>query len=152
MINKNNECCNSKSCCFSLQDYGLLLFRLILGVFMLTHGWAKLSNFSEMSQGFPPMMGLSSSVGLSLIIFAEFFCSIALILGLLTRLAVIPLIIGMGVAAFVAHAGAPFGGRELPLLYFAMYVVLLLTGPGKIALHTLVYNKFCLHRKKHTEG
>ena len=152
MINKDNACCSTKSCCFSLQDYGLLLFRLILGVFMLTHGWAKLSNFSEMSQGFPGMLGMSSSLSLSLIIFAEFFCSIDLILGLLTRLAVIPLIIGLGVAAFVAHAGAPFGGRELPLLYFAMYVVLLLTGPGKIALDTLIYNKFCPHGKKNTEG
>ena len=99
MINKDNACCSTKSCCFSLQDFGLLLFRLILGVFMLTHGWAKLSNFSEMSQGFPGMLGMSSSLSLSLIIFAEFFCSIALILGLLTRLAVIPLIIGLGIAA-----------------------------------------------------
>ena len=37
-------------------------------------------------------------------------------------------------------------------VYFAMYVVLLLTGPGKIALDTLIYNKFCPHGKKNTEG
>lgn len=30
----------------------------------------------EMSQGFPGMLGMSSSLSLSLIIFAEFFCSI----------------------------------------------------------------------------
>ena len=89
---------------------------------------------------------------IALIIFAEFFCSIALLFGFLTRLAVIPLIIGMSVAAFVAHAGAPFNGRELPLLYLAMYVVLLLTGPGKIALDTLIYNRFCPHSKKGKEA
>jgi len=152
MINKKTECCSYKNCCFDLKDYGLLVLRLILGIFMLTHGWAKLSNFSEMSQGFPAMLGMSPTLGLSLIIFAEFFCSIALIFGFLTRLAVIPLIIGMSVAAFVAHAGAPFNGRELPLLYLAMYVVLLLTGPGKIALDTLIYNRFCPHSKKGKEA
>lgn len=139
---------NGKKNCPELKDFGLLVFRLIIGFFMLTHGWQKLSNFSEMSQQFPPMLGLSSQVALSLIIFAEFFCSIALILGLFTRLAAIPLIIGMSVAAFVAHSGQPFGARELPLLYLGMYVVILLTGGGKISLDTLLYSKFCPRAKQ----
>lgn len=139
--------------CPQLKDFGLLVFRLIIGFFMLSHGWQKLTNYDTMLQQFPPLLGLSSSVGLSLIIFAEFFCSIALILGLFTRLATIPLIIGMSVAAFVAHSGQPFIARELPLLYLSMYVVLLLTGPGKIALDTILYNKFCPRgRKKSTEN
>ena len=81
MIEKKTESCSNKNCCFELKDYGLLVLRLILGIFMLTHGWAKLSNFSEMSQGFPAMLGMSPALGLSLIIFAEFFCSIALLFG-----------------------------------------------------------------------
>lgn len=74
---------------------------------------------------------MSSQLGLSLIIFAEFFCSIALILGLFTRLATIPLIIGMGVAAFVAHGADPFSVKEMSLLYLGIYVTLLLTGSEK---------------------
>ncbi len=143
---------NGKRNCPEVKDFGLLVLRLVVGIFMLTHGWQKLSNYDAMLQQFPPMLGLSSEVGLSLIIFAEFFCSIALILGLLTRFAAIPLIIGMSVAAFVAHSGQPFGNKELPLLYLGMYVVLLLTGPGKIALDTILYNKFCPHAKKKLEA
>lgn len=142
---------NGKRNCPELKDVGLLILRLVVGFFMLTHGWQKLSNYDAMLQQFPPMLGLSSEIGLSLIIFAEFFCSIALILGLLTRFASIPLIIGMTVAAFVAHSGQPFINKELPLLYLGMYVVLLLTGPGKIALDTILYNKFCPHAKKKLE-
>ena len=135
--------CNTDSDCNrKLKDWGLLVLRLVVGIFMLTHGWAKLSNFAEMSQQFPAMMGLSSQAGLTLIIFAEFFCSIALILGLFTRLAAIPLIIGMAVAAFVAHGADPFSAKELSLLYFGVYVSLLLTGAGKISLDRLIYNKF----------
>lgn len=136
-------CNKDNKCCFELKDWGLLVLRLVVGIFMMTHGWGKLSNFAEMSQQFPPMLGLSSPVALSLIIFAEFFCSIALIFGLLTRLAVIPLIIGMSVAAFVAHAGDPFGVREMSLLYLGIYVAFVLTGPGKIALDSLIYKRFC---------
>lgn len=138
--------------CSDLKDWGLLILRLAVGFFMLTHGWAKLSNYAELSGKFPAILGMSSQTGLTLIIFAEFFCSIALILGLFTRLATIPLIIGMGVASFVAHAGDPFGARELALIYFAIYIVLLLTGPGKIAIDTLLYNKFCPHAEKQKDS
>lgn len=137
-----------KQNCPQTKDVGLLVLRLVVGFFMLTHGWAKLSHFGEMSQNFPPMLGLSSSVALSMIIFAEFFCSIALILGLFTRLATIPLIIGMSVAAFIAHAGQPFNARELPLLYLGVYLVILLAGPGKIAIDNILYKRICPHGRQ----
>ncbi len=145
-------CKTDSKCCKNPTDWGLLVLRLVAGIFMLTHGWAKLSNFSEMSGQFPAMLGMSSQMGLILIIFAEFFCSIALILGLFTRLATIPLIIGMAVAAFMAHATDPFSARELPLLYLGVYVTLLLAGPGKYAIDTLIYNRFCPRAKKKTEA
>ncbi len=139
--------------CIQSRDWGLLLLRITVGVFMLVfHGLPKLQNYAELSQTFPPMLGMSSQVALSLIIFAEVFMSIALILGLLTRLATIPLIIGLGVASFVAHAGDPIADREMSLLYFFLYVVILLTGPGKISLDSLIYKRFCPHGKKPNEG
>ena len=119
---KSNKAC-SESCKSSLSNYGLVIFRLALGVFMLTHGWQKISNFDMLSTVFPDPLGLSSSISLSLIIFAEFFCSILLILGLSTRLATIPLIIGMSVAAFVIHGNDPFSTKELSLLYLLFYRV-----------------------------
>lgn len=123
----------------NLQDLGLLILRLVVGFFMLTHGWAKLSNFAEMKDHFPPMLGMSSTIALSLMVFAEFFMSIALILGLLTRLASIPLVIGLGVAAFIAHAGDPFGAKELALLYFSIYVVIFIAGPGRYSVDGLIF-------------
>lgn len=135
--------CPSSRCCFSLKDVGLLLLRWMVGVFMLTHGIPKMMNFDALSQTFPSVLGLSASMGLLLIIFAEVFASVLLLLGLFTRLATIPLIIGLGVAAFVVHAADPFAAKELALVYLIIYLVLLLTGPGKIALDRLIYNRFC---------
>ncbi len=57
-------------------------------------------------------------------------------------MATIPLIIGLGVAAFVAHSGDAFAAREITMIYFSLYVVLLLTGPEKIALDTIIYKKW----------
>ena len=57
-------------------------------------------------------MHLGSTLHLSLIIFAEFFCGIFLILGLFTRFACIPIIIGMCVVVFVASHGQYFWIRR----------------------------------------
>lgn len=115
----------------------LIIFRVVIGVFMLTHGMQKLSNFDSLQSSFPDPIGLGSSFSLVLIILAEVGCSLLIILGAFTRLATIPLIFGMIVAAFIVHSGGGFSGRELPLFYMAMYIVLLITGPGAYSLDSL---------------
>jgi putative oxidoreductase len=40
----------------------------------------------------------------------------------------------MLVAAFVAHAGDPFGKKEMALLYLLVYITLFITGPGKYSI------------------
>lgn len=119
-------------------DAGLLVIRVVIGIFMLTHGWQKIANFDALKTTFPDPIGLGSSLSLILIIFAEFGCSLLLILGLFTRLAVLPLMFGMIVAGFITHGGAPLGERELPLFYLATYIALFFTGPGKYSLDTFL--------------
>ena len=141
MNTENNvNCCSSSNDC--LKNSGLLLLRLFVGGFMLTHGVPKLLNFEFLSTVFPDPIGLGSGFALSLIIFAELFCSILLIFGLFTRLASIPLIIGMAVAAFVIHAQDPFSGKEMALLYMGIYVVIALVGAGKYSVDYLLRNQY----------
>jgi len=111
---------------------GLLILRVSFGVLMLNHGIDKLSNFSSIvsSGQFMPVIG-SVALGLGLVVFAEVFMSVLLILGIFTRLAVIPLIITMLVAVFFVHIHDPFSKMELALLYLFPYLALLLAGPGK---------------------
>lgn len=66
-----------------------------------------------------------------LAVFAEFVCSILVILGLVTRLAVIPIMITMATAVVFAHANDPFGVKEKPLLFLVVFTFLLLVGPGR---------------------
>lgn len=114
-----------------MNDLGLLLLRISAGGFMITHGWAKVTNYAAYSTQFADPIGLGQQMSLNLAIFAEVGCAMLLVIGLFSRLALIPLMVTMSVAAFVAHAADPFQKKELALLYLVMYVVLFLMGPGK---------------------
>jgi putative oxidoreductase len=125
-----------------LPDLALLLLRLQLGGLLITHGYPKLIHFSERMDKFADPFGIGSAPSLVLVIFAEFFCSILVMLGLGVRLAVIPIIITMLVVIFYAHWDDPFSRKELPLAFLITAVTLLITGSGK---HSLDY---FLGRKK----
>lgn len=116
-------------------DIGLLILRVTAGGYMLlAHGVSKMSNFSQLSKAFPDPLGVGHTLSLVLAGGAEFFCSIAIILGLFTRFASLPLIATMFVAAFIVHSGDPFAKRELALLYFSCYTAIFFMGPGKFSI------------------
>lgn len=75
---------------------------------------------------------------MSLTIFAEFFCAGLIMIGLMTRLATIPLIIAMSVALFYSHNGEMFGEGEKAALFLAGYIALLFAGPGKLSADKLI--------------
>ncbi len=119
-------------------DLGLLVVRMSLALFMLSHGYPKLANFTDRMDRFSDPYGLGSPVSLALAVFAEFFCSILLALGLFTRFALVPLIVTMATVVFVVHAGDPFGDREKALLFLLPYLALFFTGPGKFSIDGLI--------------
>lgn len=116
----------------------ILLLRLFIGCLMLTHGWAKLTSFSALSETFPDPLGVGHCTSLVLVLFAEAGCSLLLIFGLATRLAALPLIFNMLIATFVIHSGDPFATKELPLIYLGIYVVVFWAGAGKYSLDEII--------------
>jgi putative oxidoreductase len=119
-------------------NIGMLLLRVTSGALILVHGYDKLVKFGQMKSQFIDFMGIGSSLSLSLTIFAEFFCAIFLIVGLFTRLAVIPLIINMSVALIMAHNSDVFGEGEKATLFLVAFVTILFNGPGKISVDGMI--------------
>ncbi|WP_324719107.1 DoxX family protein [Salinimicrobium sp. HB62] len=116
-------------------DLGLAFLRIGAGALMLTHGTPKLLKlFSSEEITFADPFGLGMGITLALVVFAEFICSILVIIGLGTRVAVIPLLITMSTAAFYIHASDPFQRKELALIHLLIFAVLLITGAGKYSL------------------
>jgi putative oxidoreductase len=125
-----------------LQDLGLLGVRLLSGGLMLTHGIPKIGRlFGEGPVKFADPFGLGPVISLGLATFAEVICATLVILGLKTRLATVPLMITMLTAAFYAHWNDPFSKKELPLLFFCVFLAILTSGPGKFSLDNLIKKK-----------
>lgn len=119
-------------------NIAILFLRIGLGALMLPHGYQKLVKFSSMKNTFMDFLGMGSTMSLSLTIFAEFFCSLFLIFGLFSRLVVIPLIIAMCVALFIAHNHDFFGKGELATIYLIGFFTILLVGPGKVSVDGMI--------------
>lgn len=127
----------------NIASSALLLLRMIVGIFMLTHGIGKFMMLvGDGPIRFVDPIGLGVTASLILVVFAEVFCSIFLIVGVATRLAVIPLLVTMLVAALITHASDPFIKKELPLLYAAIFIVITLAGAGKYSIDSWIYKRF----------
>ncbi len=131
---------------------GILLIRIIIGVLMAFYGYQKLINFETMAASDfwakeVSFLGMTGTTPLALTIFAEFFCSLLLIIGLFTRLALIPLLICMGyiiacVAKFeVIHSGDNGIEVNTAFFYFMIYLGIYLTGPGNYSLDYKIANR-----------
>ena len=138
---------------------GLLILRLGSGGVMASHGWGKLQmllagNFDMM--GDP--VGLGNKASLILVVGAEFVCAILVMLGLITRLAAIPVVFAMGVAAFVAHGNDPismetaaklfmagesksWASKEPALLYLIPFFALVFTGAGRFSIDNVIWKR-----------
>lgn len=121
-------------------SFMILFVRLFFGALFLTHGLDKMMNFNQLSVTYPSVFGLGSYTTLMLSIFCEFACSIFLMVGMLTRIILIPMVVSMAVAFFDIHDGMMPEG-ELSLIYLIVFFVLFVTGPGRYSVDYLIDRK-----------
>ncbi|MDZ7720824.1 MAG: DoxX family protein [Balneolaceae bacterium] len=112
-------------------DVAIMLLRIGAACLVMTHGIPKLLRILEGNFGFGDPLGIGPAVSLFLVTFAEAICAFFVLIGLWTRVALIPLVINFIVVVFVAHADDPFGDKEKGALFLTMFIVLFLTGAGK---------------------
>jgi putative oxidoreductase len=125
------------------QRIALTILRVVTGIIFVAHGGQKLfvwgldgvvGGFTQMGV---PMAGL---VG-PLVALLEFFGGIALILGLLTRLASFGLAFNMLGAMLLVHAPAGFflpSGIEFTLILLAANAALTLAGAGAFSVDEII--------------
>lgn len=129
------------------KDIILLVVRVFIGFAMLSHGFPKLQMLLDGGKiEFFDFLGMGPTVSLVLTVFAEFACSILLILGLFTRVSLGFLIFTMIIAAFVVHGADPFEKREMSLIYLSVYLLMMIFGPGKFSVDHMIEK-----RKRATE-
>lgn len=123
-------------------DFGLLLLRVGVFSFMVfNHGLDKFSTLTgnEPIDFYTFDGAINPTLALALAVFGELVCGAFILLGLLTRLACIPMLITMLVAAIGAHSDSIFNKGEHALLYAAAALVLIFTGPGKYSVDKVIF-------------
>ena len=123
-------------------DIGLAVLRVIAGLVFVAHGGQKLFVFGldGVTTGFSQMGVPLAGITAPLVALVEFFGGMALVVGLLTRLAAIGLSITMLGAIFLVHLANGFflpNGSEFALTLLGAAVALGFTGAGDFSLDGL---------------
>jgi putative oxidoreductase len=133
-----------------LQSPFLLLVRLYWGWQLTQSGWGKLHNLPRVTEFFASLglpMPAQTAVAISCL---EFFGGIFLAIGLLSRLTALALTINLIVAYITADREALFSifsdpdkfYAAAPYTFLIASLIILLFGPGKMALDTVLKKLF----------
>lgn len=123
-------------------DFVIALLRVFVGLsLMLAHGTGKIpvsDKFIEHTAqlGFPLPVFFAWAAALS-----EYVGAFLLAIGLFTRPASILIALTMFTAAFVSHAGDPFGTVEKAYLYLAISVLFAVLGSGRFGVDSFMRRK-----------
>lgn len=130
---------------YTHSNLSRLFLRLFTGVMFLQLCVRQMLHFNELVPTFEGFMGLSPECAMSLLLVVELLSSTFIILGLLTRLAVIAPLIIMVVAERVILSSQGAVADQLfnfepgyPVMFVGVFIYMILAGPGKISLDYII--------------
>jgi putative oxidoreductase len=124
----------------TVYNFAPLPLRIIAGIGFMMHGLPKLLDISNTQNSFTNM-GLQPELAI-IIGLLEFIGGLAILLGVFTRIAAGLLAIDMiGAILLVKLSKGFIDGYELDLLYLAIMISLMLTGPGNLSIEKNVLKR-----------
>ncbi|CRL47534.1 DoxX family protein [Pseudomonas sp. P154a] len=119
-----------------VQDWGLLFLRGSASLFLLwVHGLPKLLDYSAQLHVIEDPFHLGANLTLMLAIFAEVLCPLLIIVGLLVRLACLPILCVLLVAMVVVHPQWSLEQGQFGWLLLILFTSIFIAGPGRLALN-----------------
>jgi putative oxidoreductase len=131
----------------------LLSGRLAAGLLFASTGWGKVRNLAKVSAFFESLHIPAPWFNATLVGYSELLCGTALVIGLASRLATIPLCVSMLVALATAKASEIHGVIDLigqeELAYVVMLFLIAVLGPGRASLDALLFPGVHPHSHAH---
>ena len=125
------------------QNNGLTLIRIIVGVFLIYHGW-EIFSAAKMNEYLQWDMFKNSSSGKVLVYAgkaAELISGVFLIIGLFTRIAAIILICTMVYISFFVGHGKIWYDDQYPFLFVLLGLFFFFMGGGRWSMDHLLFNR-----------
>ena len=125
-----------------LEWLPLLLVRLSLAAVFVPSGWGKLHDLGKVT-GFFTELGIPAPhFNATLVAVSELGCGALLLVGVLSRLAAMPLVISMTIAIITAKRADLSGVTDLfavdEFIYIVMAIVVIVLGAGLVSVDGLV--------------
>jgi putative oxidoreductase len=109
----------------------------------------QMKNYDAIVSSFDGFLGLSPETSVTLLVAVELLCAVCIMLGFLTRLAVLFPLALMLVVENVFLPSTDTAANQLfnfvpgyPLMFIGIFIFLLLSGPGKISLDYIIAAHF----------
>jgi len=119
-----------------------LLGRLAVGLLFVSTGWGKVHSIEKVT-GFFTSLGIPAPHFHAVLVgYSELLCGAALVVGLLSRLATVPLVVSMIVAILTAKRPDMHGIFDLvgfdEFTYLVVLVMIAIIGPGAVSLDAAI--------------
>lgn len=146
-MNANAVCDRAHALIEKVKWFPPLLTRIVIGVVFVQSGWGKLHDLQKVIEFFTELGIPAPQLQAPFVAGVELVCGGLVLVGLLTRLASIPLIGTMAVAIITAkrdkidELSDLFGFEEF--LYIVLLIWLIVYGAGCISADSWLGKKFC---------
>jgi len=125
-----------------------LFLRLFAGIMFLQLSIRQMLDFDAIVPNFDGFMGMSPETSMTVLVVIELLCAVCIMLGFLTRLAVLfPLALMLVAENVIMSAGETFPQLfnfhpGYPVMFIGIFIYMLLAGPGKISLDYIIAAHF----------
>lgn len=125
----------------NLNNWALLIFRALLGIELFwVHGMKKFRLENGQREQVPNPFNLPNKLNRIVATFSDTLLPFFVILGIGTRIAVLPIISVTAIGYFVVHRKDDREVRDIPYMYTLSFLLLLFLGAGTYSIdHYLLY-------------
>lgn len=127
----------------SVNNWAMLVFRCLLALELFrVHGLKKFKLQNGQKEHVPNPLGLPDKLNGLIATFSDTVVPFLVILGVATRLVIMPVIGVTAIGYFVVHRKDSIEVRDVPYMYTLCFLFLLVTGAGTLSIDHYLLNHF----------
>ena len=126
-------------------NFSILVFRILVSVeLMMAHGVKKLGIGAAITEQIPNPLHLPGALNEAIATSVNLFFPVFIVFGFFTRLAALPILVVTLTSYFILHWGDSVLEKDAPFMYSAVFLLILVLGPGKYSIDYFINRRIYL--------